>query len=41
MASDAEWVRDKLRSVLATSDTKIRMVEHGRPGRPGRAPMAS
>lgn len=29
MASDAEWVRDQLRSVLATSQTKIRMVSTG------------
>ncbi|MDQ1392896.1 MAG: hypothetical protein QOF30_1873 [Acidimicrobiaceae bacterium] len=29
MASDAEWVRDQLRSVLATSDTKVRMVNTG------------
>jgi DNA-binding response OmpR family regulator len=29
VASDAEWVRDQLRSVLATSDTKIRVVSTG------------
>lgn len=29
MASDAEWVRDQLRSVLAKPDTKIRMVSTG------------
>jgi DNA-binding response OmpR family regulator len=29
VASDAEWVRDQLRSVLATSETKVRMVSTG------------
>ncbi len=29
MASDAEWVRNQLRSVLATPETKIRMVSTG------------
>jgi DNA-binding response OmpR family regulator len=29
VASDAEWVRDQLKSVLAKPDTKIRMVSTG------------
>ncbi len=29
MASDAEWVRSQLKSVLATPDTKIRIVSTG------------
>lgn len=29
MASDAEWVREQLKAVLATPDTKIRMVSTG------------
>jgi DNA-binding response OmpR family regulator len=34
VASDAEWVRDQVRSVLATPDTKIRMVSAGARVRP-------
>lgn len=34
VASDAEWVRTQVRSVLASSDTKIRMVSTGPRVRP-------
>jgi len=34
VASDAVWVRDQLRSVLASTDTKIRMVSTGARVRP-------
>lgn len=34
MASDAEWVRDQLRSVLTTPHTKIRVVSTGARVRP-------
>ena len=34
VASDAEWVRTQIRSVLATSDSKIRLVSTGARVRP-------